>query len=282
MKSFIKKLSCYPVTLLDAVYFKGSNKSLQQAIDNNEFFGISNLETLKTLIGNQVDKLVTYKGNFNYSLYFNNKEFRESSSKGDFWINKNLQQYNVDMSVLKPHGIVYFDGEYFKTIDVPYYNDNKPSGQYDVCIVGGGAGGIGAAYALRDSGWRVAIVERLDELGGTHCNAGVGLFLASPICGWYKSLAENWYEKGIFSFMAKSPNKNVLGVGDGTDFDKAFRAAQYVDEKGLVNSFKGNFLTINDYKMSQEYYNDFKDTIDIFINCELVNTVSSDAVYYTS
>lgn len=278
MKGFIKKLSYYPATVSDAVFFTGTNKSLQEAIDNGEFFGLQNKDVLEVILSKNIDKLSNYRGYFPYDTYRTQRSFRESSQKGDFWISNKLQQYNVDRSVLKPYGIVYYDGTYFRTIDVPYSNNNEPSGNYDVCIIGGGAAGIGAAYALKDSGWRVCIVERLDELGGTHCNAGVGLFLASPICSWYKTLAQGWYEKGILSLIPKKfQSKDLLGVGDGTPFEKAFRAAQFVDEKGLLNSFQGNYVTINDYKMTQEYYNDLKDNIDIFINCELINTYSDDS-----
>lgn len=278
MKAFVKKLNYYPVTVSDAVFFTGTNKSLQEAIDNGEFFGLQNKDVLEVILSKNIDKLSNYRGHFPYDIYRLQSSFRASSQKGDFWINNELKQYNVDQSVLKPYGIVYYDGTYFRTIDVPYSNNNEPSGNYDVCIIGGGAAGIGAAYALKESGWRVCIVERLDELGGTHCNAGVGLFLASPICAWYKTLAQKWHEKGVLGFKPKKFNStDILGVGDGTPFEKAFRAAQFVDEKGLLNSFQGNYVTINDYKMTQEYYNDLKDNIDIFINCELISTYSDDS-----
>ena len=45
--------------------------------------------------------------------------------------------------------------------------------EYDVCIVGGGAGGIGAAYALKDSGLKVCLIEEQPFLGGTHTQAWV-------------------------------------------------------------------------------------------------------------
>ena len=31
---------------------------------------------------------------------------------------------------------------------------------YDVIIIGGGTGGMGAAYALKDNGYRVAVVDQ--------------------------------------------------------------------------------------------------------------------------
>ena len=153
MKAFVKKLNYYPVTVSDAVFFTETNKSLQEAIDNGEFFGLQNKDVLEVILSKNIDKLSNYRGYFPYDIYRLQSSFRLSSQKGDFWINNELQQYNVDKSVLKPYGIVYYDGTYFRTIDVPYSNNNEPSGNYDVCIIGAGAAGIGAAYALKESGW---------------------------------------------------------------------------------------------------------------------------------
>ena len=50
--------------------------------------------------------------------------------------------------------------------------------EYDVCIVGGGAGGIGSAYALKNSGLRVCLIEKDNMLyspwNSPGQNAGVG------------------------------------------------------------------------------------------------------------
>lgn len=57
---------------------------------------------------------------------------------------------------------------------------------YDVLIVGAGAGGIGAAYALKDSGLNVAMIDQNTVLGGTH-NAGMVIdFCESPDPGFFK------------------------------------------------------------------------------------------------
>jgi hypothetical protein len=44
---------------------------------------------------------------------------------------------------------------------------------YDVCIVGVGTAGMAAAYALKNSGYTVALVEKNSRLGGTAVNAWV-------------------------------------------------------------------------------------------------------------
>jgi hypothetical protein len=44
---------------------------------------------------------------------------------------------------------------------------------YDVCVVGGGSGGIGAAVAAARAGLRTLLLERFDRLGGTSTVGGV-------------------------------------------------------------------------------------------------------------
>ena len=61
----------------------------------------------------------------------------------------------------------------------------------DVCIVGGGSGGVGAAIAAAREGARVILVERLRRLGGTGANALVSTWAPGPGC----SIAEEMYRR---------------------------------------------------------------------------------------
>lgn len=63
--------------------------------------------------------------------------------------------------------------------------------QADVCIVGGGSGGVGAAIAAAREGARVILVERLRRLGGTGANAFVSNWEPGPGC----SIAEEMYRR---------------------------------------------------------------------------------------
>lgn len=268
MKSSIKKLANYPVTVTSAIYLDGTSKTLQQAIDDGDIGG--NTEVLKEYSS----KLLNYKGDFNYSQYTNLKRV---SMQGDFWVWKGDSIMDFDSCwVAYPGDIVYRDGVYFKTIHVPRTNNVQPKKKYDVCIIGAGAGGIGTAYALKNSGYRVCIVERLDTLGGTHCNAGVGMLIASPICNWYKDVAQAGFNAGKLQFYSMNNTDNLpMQVGSGTTFEKQYRANQYTDAKSVINGFKGNHIILNDAWFSQKYYDDFKDSIDIFINHELQKTYSN-------
>ena len=267
MKKQIKNLAFYPTSVFSGIYYDNSNINLTEMIDK----GILDINVVKQYSS----KLKTFKGFFDYSKY---RELKTNSSQGDFWFWNGDSIMDFDSCwVAYPGDIVYRDGKYFKTIHVPKTNNIQPKEKYDICIVGGGAGGIGAGYALRDAGYRVCIVERLDTLGGTHCNAGVGLLISSPICNWYKQVAEDGYNANRLGFYNNNSTDHVpVKVGDGSDFDKLYRASQFTDSaKKVINGFCGNHVQINDAWYSQKYYDDLSPTIDIFINCELQKTISN-------
>ncbi|MCL4207075.1 MAG: FAD-dependent oxidoreductase [Pirellulaceae bacterium] len=63
--------------------------------------------------------------------------------------------------------------------------------QADVCIVGGGSAGVGAAIAAAREGARVVLVERQKRLGGTGVNAFVSSWEPGPGC----SIAEELFQR---------------------------------------------------------------------------------------
>ena len=52
----------------------------------------------------------------------------------------------------------------------------------DVCVIGGGSGGLGAAVAAARKGARVVLIERQERLGGTGANAYVANWEPGPGC----------------------------------------------------------------------------------------------------
>lgn len=267
MEKQIKNLSFYPTSVFGGIYYDGTNLNLNTLIEN----GLLNMDYIKA----NSSKLEVFKGFFDYNNY---SKLKSSSIQGDFWIWNSDVMTDIDTCwVAYPGDIIYRDGDYFKTIHVPQTNNVKPKEKYDVCIVGAGAGGIGAGYALKDAGYRVCIIERLDTLGGTHCNAGVGMLIASPTCNWYKTLVQEGYNQGKVSFYNNNSTDHVpVMVGTGSDFDKLYRATQFTDHgKKVLNSFCGNHIVINDAWYSKKYYDELSPNIDIFINCELQETISN-------
>ena len=268
MKKQIKNLAFYPTSVFGGIYYDGTSLNINDMIEN----GLIDINYIKS----NSSKLKVFKGFFDYAKY---NTLKTNSSQGDFWIWNGDSIMDFDSCwVAYPGDIVYRDGKYFKTIHVPKTNNIQPKEKYDVCIIGGGAGGIGAGYALKDAGYRVCIIERLDTLGGTHCNAGVGMLIASPTCNWYKTLAQEGYNQGKLIFYNNSTGNSHLPlmVGTGSDFDKKYRGSQFTDStKNVINGFCGNHIVINDAWYSQKYYDDLSPTVDVFINCELQETISN-------
>lgn len=201
---------------------------------------------------------------------------------GNYWRYDENKRITVDGEVIEPHSYVYVaNGMYkgastkvLKSIHIPYTTTHEPK-TYDVIIVGGGAGGIGTAYALKDSGLNVALVERLDTLGGTHCNGGVGLMIASPIGDWYKTICEQAFADGYLDFRAVT-NVKYKEVGSGSTFEKRWRGAMFTDPTNRINGFSGNHTNINDVWFSKRYMDDLKDSIDIYLNLEVCHVTADD------
>ena len=110
-------------------------------------------------------------------------------NKGDYYIvsenSESIVLFDVETSY---NSILYYDGEKFISEKIPAIKDYEMPQEklYDVCIVGGGAGGIGAAFALRNSGLKVSLIERESCLGGTHIKAYIQEWLPTP-CLLYTS-----------------------------------------------------------------------------------------------
>jgi hypothetical protein len=77
--------------------------------------------------------------------------------------------------------------------------------RYDVCVVGGGSAGFGAALASARSGARTVLVEREETVGGTAVNAGVNMW--EPGVGGtgvpteiYRKLSEQPKAVGVYGY----------------------------------------------------------------------------------
>ena len=187
MEAKVKKLDNYPATVFSGVFKDGTNISLDEFIGNEQPY----------------DVLKGYKGKFDFAK----RQTLRGGEVGDYWIYDGEERLNLDGNVIYPNSYIYIDmvkaGENeckaFKHIKILKDITFKPKSHYDVVIVGGGAGGIGTAYALKDSGLKVALIERFDTLGGTHCN-GVGLMIANPVGDWYKDICKQAFDDGSLDF----------------------------------------------------------------------------------
>lgn len=293
MKGRIRKLKHYPVTLLEAVYKNGTNKDLATILSEYDTKFTEYDEKIENVSSSTItvattenvkysDVLKNYKGTFD----FEQRQTLRGGEVGDYWFYDGEERLNLDGNVIYPNSYIYIDmvkmggTEYkaFKSIKILKDITFKPKQQYDVVIVGGGAGGIGTAYALKDSDLKVALIERFDTLGGTHCN-GVGLMIANPVGNWYKDICKQAYDDGSLDFRS-GDTVSYYEVGDGITFEKRWRASLFSDPKNVVNNYQGRHLNIDDVYFSKKYYDDLSPTIDIFTNHEVVKVhAESEKVY---
>jgi hypothetical protein len=96
------------------------------------------------------------------------------------------QREQVARSLCEKYGIRYEWKPEELAVDVyPWRTEPKPADAHcetDVCIVGAGSAGIGAALAAARRGARVVLVERQQTIGGTGVNALVSCWEPGPGC----------------------------------------------------------------------------------------------------
>lgn len=192
-----------------------------------------------------------------------------NGSPGDFWIFQDFKPKRFANTIARYGDIVWFDGTTLRALRNPYSHDGgetAPNTHYDIVIVGGGAGGVGAAYALRDSGIRVCLIEKQNGLGGTHTSAGLISQIASPIGDWYKPIAEDAYNWAALRFDG---SKSYASADENeTDFDRKWRGSLY----NASSSDIGNLNYYNPYYMYQKYHDDLTaGGIEIRYNREFVS-----------
>ncbi len=73
----------------------------------------------------------------------------------------------------------------------------------DVCVVGGGAGGCGAALAAARAGARVVLVEREPRLGGTNTSGYVAAWQAGP---------SDSFAREIYDRLRRAPGAPLAGI----------------------------------------------------------------------
>ena len=87
----------------------------------------------------------------------------------------------------------------------------------DVCVVGGGSGGIGAAVAAARAGANVLLVERESMLGGTSTAGYVINWEPGPGCGIAREIAIRLakYDEGVTFSRAKEYDGTLTRAGNG-------------------------------------------------------------------
>lgn len=265
-----------PVTLAEAVKIgDGTDRTVKQELDdlknNTNSDNISDISYKIEEVKNRYPQCLNYKGVFDWdyltgSWTAEKERLFDNCVKGDFWLNINTNKLMAMHCYLHyPNDVMYFDGVNVTPLKMPKSYYAPPKNRYDVCIVGGGAGGVSCAYALKDKGYNVILIEKLDMLGGTHIHGAIPKLLSNPITApWFKEVAREGYEKGYITFG------NQKEVGEGTTFEKLWRGGLY--SAGTEYAQWGSEVLVSYYWTSMKYYNDLKNNIDIRLNTEFLNS----------
>ena len=215
------------------------------------------------------DKCLNFKGSFDWNETASST-FYDDLVYGDFWINDTRSSIGVFNTRLHfPNNLIYYDGNYIQPLYYKRYGNTSAPTHYDVCIVGGGAGGVSTAYALKDQGLKVCLIEKLDELGGTHIHASIASLIATPTTAmWIKPILEEGYNMGIVS---TSKYADTVGRGEGTKFERLWRSSQFC--RGNTLNKKGTQFELPLHFFYNRYYQDLKDNIDIRLRTEFIESV---------
>lgn len=136
------------------------------------------------------------------------------------------------------------------------YSHIDNSEDYDVIIIGAGSGGMGAAYALKGVGYKVAVIEQLPSLGGTACN--------SWIESWLPSLIPPYMEK-----IAIAMNKN---------YTECFLDTTWLDKKNSKFQKTKN-LYLPAKRLSDQYLKDLlRDSVKVFTNHKFISAKAHDGI----
>ena len=143
---------------------------------------------------------------------------------------------------------------------------------YDVCIVGGGAAGVFAAYALkqkvRDYGLKVCIIEKQPYLGGTHTQGYVSSLAPTPAPLFLDDIIKAQISKGRADLSDGEHNPIPFATALNTDFKATY---------GPYGSYThGLWINIDPDALSEKYYNDLKDYIDIFTSDYITSVESAN------
>lgn len=212
-----------------------------------------------------------------YSYPFNRggseKTTYYQGEKGDFYIYTDDDVKLLDNSQATKGCIVYFNGTYLKAEPNPFWIDGNEifDEHYDVFIAGGGSGAIGTAFALKDLGYKVCMVEKLDSLGGTHANTGIISAIPSPVGSWYKEI-----------LSASIANKGITVANNyvtADNLDTMFKAGQVSLDANQV----GKQTTINPYWYRDYLLDAFAGKIDVKLNTEVIDNkeINGKIIYAT-
>lgn len=141
---------------------------------------------------------------------------------------------------------------------------------YDVCIIGGGASGVACAYALKNSGLKVALIEKEHYLGGTHTMGYVSSLVSAPAPLFLKDVTYDQIKKG--QAIISRGEHNPLSVDESLNLNW---------NKTYYHNPDSYCCVFNPISLAIKYYGDLSDSIDIFLDTE-INSATYNVGFVTS
>lgn len=130
---------------------------------------------------------------------------------------------------------------------------------YDVVIVGAGISGISAAYALKDTGLKVAIVEKQANIGGTQINAWVNCNAASGDVPYIRDITKELISLGKAKYVTSGYQDFNPEVLKKIDYQ-----CTLVEQRFLKDGKIEACVSYNIEDLRDRYLNDLTGGIDIY------------------
>lgn len=135
---------------------------------------------------------------------------------------------------------------------------------YDVVIIGSGAGGIGAAYALLNSGLNILLVDQNSILGGTHVNAWVNVMATTPPAPFEKNIFEDLKKKGCATYLDPDYNEFSPQELKNITFENSYMERRFL-KKGREVS-----VCYDVEELGKKYATDLQGKIEVLLNTKLI------------
>lgn len=251
--------------VLDGISLVTNSKTVK--IDNANGFTLQdslNVDISIQEIKNLFPQCKNFRGSWEWGELY--ETFFDDAKKGDFWINdkaEELKSYHCYLH--RPNDAMYYDGENLVPLQLPRNKKQAEQYHYDICIVGGGAGGVACGYALRNLGLKVVLIEKLDSLGGTHTNGPIPVLISSPITGtWLHDVIKDGYEQ---ERIGVSPSKEI---GDNPElFERLWLGSMYT----YSETNRGTQFTMPYYWTGQRYLKDLREGgIEVLLRTEFISS----------
>lgn len=141
-----------------------------------------------------------------------------------------------------------------------------PEVHYDIVIVGAGISGISAAYALKDAGLKVALIEKQTTIGGTQINAWVNCNAASGDVPYIREITKELISLGKAKYVTGGYQNFTPEVLKGIDYQ-----CTLVEQRFLKNGKVEACVSYNIDDLRNRYLNDLAESIDIYTSYSFVS-----------